>query len=516
MRSRADPRLALTAAAFVAAVLVALNFGALGAVIWRAESGSGLQPADWAALRFTLVQATLSALISVALAIPVARALARRRFWGRDALISVMGAPFILPVLVAVAGLLAVFGRNGLFNEALALIGLPRMSIYGMQGVLLAHVFFNLPLAVRLLLQGWARVPSEHQRLAAALGMGARARFRHIEGPMLLRVVPGALAVVFLICLTSFAVALTLGGGPRATTLELAIYQAFRFDFDLGRMALLAAIQAALGLAALIVLARFSLPEAALGGLDRVAPLAPGGIARGVDAVAITLAALFLLVPLGLVVTRGAPHLFDLPASVWWAVLQSLKITALSVLCLAAMIAALSMAALSRRWPEAIGMTALVSSPLVIGTGLFVMVHPFDNPSNWVVPITALVNAAMALPFAMRAIVPAARRAEADFTRLSQSLGLSPRAHWRLVLWPRLRRPAGFALGLGAALSMGDLGVIVLFAQTDGATLPMQLHRLMGAYRSDAAAGAALLLLALSLGAFITLEKLIGGRDAAL
>ena len=64
---------------------------------------------------------------------------------------------------------------------------------------------------------------------------------------LILRIAPGAFAVIFVICLSSFAVALTLGGGPRATTVELAIYQAVRFDFDLGRAALLSVIQ--LGLA---------------------------------------------------------------------------------------------------------------------------------------------------------------------------------------------------------------------------------------------------------------------------
>ena len=48
-----------------------------------------------------------------------------------------------------------------------------------------------------------------------------------------------------------------------------------------------------------------------------------------------------------------------------------------------------------------------------------------------------------------------------------------------------------------AALSMGDLGVILLFADAERATLPMQLYRLMQAYRQDDAAGAALLLLLL-------------------
>ncbi|WP_333827104.1 thiamine/thiamine pyrophosphate ABC transporter permease ThiP [Pararhodobacter sp.] len=525
MPSRADPlwrhrppALLWGLAALAVAVLLALNLGALGAVYRRAGPAAAVfGPADWAALRFTLLQATLSALISVALAIPVARALARRRFAGRRALVVLTGAPFILPTLVAVSGLLAVFGRGGLANQALGWAGLPTVSIYGLQGVLLAHVFFNLPLATRLILQGWSRVPAEHLRLAASLGFGRRAMWRHIEGPMLTRVVPGALAVVFLICLTSFAVALTLGGGPRATTLELAIYQAFLFDFDLGRAALLALVQAGLGIAALLALAGFTLPGMAMTGLDRDAPAAPGGMARLLDGIAIALVAAFLLLPLAMIVLRGAPHLAGLPASVWMATLQSLKVAALSVVLLAVFTAALALAAVwSRRAApllEGVGMSALVASPMVIGTGLFIMAFPFIAPARLALPVTALVNAAMALPFALRAVLPALHRAEADYARLSASLGLGVGAHLRLVLWPRLRRPAGFALGLGAALSMGDLGVIVLFAQTGGETLPMQLQRLMGAYRTQDAAGAALLLLVLSLAAFTLLERLIGGKE---
>ncbi|MEP5121985.1 MAG: thiamine/thiamine pyrophosphate ABC transporter permease ThiP, partial [Sulfitobacter pontiacus] len=84
-----------------AAVLVAaLILAAVGAVLWRAEFGSGLGPADWSAIRFTVLQAALSALLSTALAIPVARALARRRFVGRGLLVTLLGAPFILPVIV--------------------------------------------------------------------------------------------------------------------------------------------------------------------------------------------------------------------------------------------------------------------------------------------------------------------------------------------------------------------------------------------------------------------------------
>ena len=117
-------------------------------------------------MRFTLGQALISALLSVVLAVPVARALARRRFFGRSALITLLGAPFILPVIVAVLGLISVFGRNGIVSHLLISAGLEPVSIYGAHGVVLAHVFFNLPLATRLILQGWLAIPAERFRLA--------------------------------------------------------------------------------------------------------------------------------------------------------------------------------------------------------------------------------------------------------------------------------------------------------------------------------------------------------------
>ena len=116
----------IAAAVFVAALILA----PLAAVAWRAETGARIAAGDLAALRFTVVQAALSALFSVALAIPVARALARRRFRGRGALITLLGAPFILPVIVAILGLLAIFGRSGVLNTALGALGLPPVQIY--------------------------------------------------------------------------------------------------------------------------------------------------------------------------------------------------------------------------------------------------------------------------------------------------------------------------------------------------------------------------------------------------
>ena len=124
-------------------------------------------------------------------------------------------------------------------NTALSSIGIANFSIYGLKGILLAHIFFNLPLATRLILLGWATVPQERLRLAQHLALSPSARFRLIEFPMLANITPSAFVVIFVICLSSFSVAFALGGGPKSTTLELAIYQAFRFGFDFAKAALL-------------------------------------------------------------------------------------------------------------------------------------------------------------------------------------------------------------------------------------------------------------------------------------
>ncbi|WP_146347459.1 thiamine/thiamine pyrophosphate ABC transporter permease ThiP [Falsiphaeobacter marinintestinus] len=493
-------------AALCVAVLI---LGSLLAVVLRAEAGRGLGPADWQAVQFTVVQALLSAGLSVGLAVPVARALARRRFRGRRMLITLLGAPFILPVIVAVLGLLEVFGRSGWISQ---LLGAP-VQIYGLHGVVLAHVFFNLPLATRLILQGWQEIPAERFRLAAQLGAGPREIRTLLEYPMLRRAVPGALAVVFAICLTSFAVALTLGGGPRATTIELAIYQAFRFDFDLGRAALLSCIQIGLTVGAALVALRVSSGDGFGAGLDRPVQRWDGqGLGlRVLDGGMIGLATAFLVLPLIAIVLSGVPGLARLPGSVWnaalWSVMVALASTAILLLLAVPIAAAI---AVGRQRLELAGLLGLAASPLVIGTGLFLMIHPIADPFAFALPVTAVVNAVMALPFALRILVPRARQVVAEFGRLGMMLDMSGWPFVRFVLLPRMRAQIGFAAGLAAALSMGDLGVIALFADPEVATLPLQIYRLMGAYRMEAAAGGSLLLLVLSMSLFWIFDR--GGR----
>jgi thiamine transport system permease protein len=130
------------------------------------------------------------------------------------------------------------------------------------------------------------------------------------------------------------------------------------------------------------------------------------------------------------------------------------------------------------------------------------MIQPFVPPMTLALPVTVLVNlcavAALSLPH------PFARgpRAAGRLRSPGRQPGADRLARLRWLVLPRLARPLGFGAGIAAALSMGDLGVIALFAGEHQATLPLVVSQLTGAYRMEAAASAALILVTLSFALF--------------
>ena len=257
---------------------------------------------------FTLWQAALSTSLAILPAILVARALSRHpRFPGRALLLRVFAVPLGLPAIVAALGLLALYGRAGFVADAVAMAGGQWPGIYGLSGILIAHVFFNLPLATRLLLEALDAVPADQWRLASQLGMGPLSTFRLVEWPAMRRSLAGVAALVFMLCVTSFTLVLTLGGGPRATTLEVAIYQSLRFDFEPARAVALVAVQLALTVVAVGIMRSLGADAAGDASLP-VSPRRASDATRVETAANVTvigLAGLFVAAPMVAIVLSG-------------------------------------------------------------------------------------------------------------------------------------------------------------------------------------------------------------------
>src|SRR3546814_14820978 len=89
-------------------------------------------------------------------------------------------------------------------------------------------------------------------------------------------------------------------------------------------------------------------------------------------------------------------------------------------------------------------------------------------------PLVILVNALMALPFVVRFLGGPMMEEAQRHDRLCRSLGIAGWQRLRLIEWPGLRRPVALALAVAATLSLGDLGVLPLFASPDFAPRPLR------------------------------------------
>ena len=491
-------------------------------------------PVIWRSLRFTLVQAALSTGLSLLFAVPVAAALHEfRGFPGRGLILRLFALPLALPQIVAVLAIVGLYGERGALSRLAEGAGLGFPSIYGLTGILIAHVFFNMPLAVRIVLGGMASMPAEYDRLAHQLGMGFSARFRHVAWPFMRPALMSAASLIFMLCVTSFTVVLTLGGGPRATTLEVAIYQALTFDFDVARAVLLALIQVGVTAFAFMLLTRAGGGVSAGLTIGALRPFAVSRTTAGQVAAALTvgIGVLFVLSPFAVIVWRGlAADYAGLAgqAGVRRALVTSLALgtfaATLSVLLGLAFASGMARKASVRRFSGRpagaerlfgqLSSLILVVPPVVIAAGWFVVLRRFADVYAAAPVMVVTINAAMAVPFAIRLLLPAALSAAERYDRLCRQLGLAGLDRLRLVTWPLLRRAILLAFAFSLALSLGDLGVIAIFGSQDVQTLPYLILQRMGSYRTQDAAGLALILCVMTMALMMIADRDAGQAGA--
>ena len=453
-------------------------------------------------LTFTLKQAALSTFLSVLPGLFVARALARQQFWGRRILLQIFAVPLALPAIVAVLGLSVIYGSNGLLGSFIKLYGLP--------GILLAHVFFNLPLATRLFFEALEAIAPDNFRLAAQLSFSNAAIFRHVEWPALRPIVPQVSAIIFLLCASSFVIVLTLGG-PSATTLEVAIYQSLRLDFDVARALELAILQVVLCVGLVAVSGRFILQHSPTTQTRIVKQRFDrhSWPAQVLDIVAIAIAAALVLPPLLAIFLSGIVHL-NFTFAMATAFLTSAAIGAASATITVAL--AWSLARSQSRQAQGFALAGLIVPPAVIATGWFLLMQRFaETWASLLLPIIFL-NALMALPFAVSALAPALARLGKNHERLCEELAISGWNRWWRIDLPLLKRPLMQALLMALVLSLGDLTAITLLGSQGLVTLPSLIHSQMGHYRADDASGTAVLLAGLCF-VLAALAQRLGGFD---
>ncbi|AJQ93698.1 hypothetical protein [Gynuella sunshinyii] len=471
--------------------------------------------------RFSLWQAFLSALISTVAAIPIARALFYFRASGSSRwLLHLSLLAFVMPTLILITGLVILLGPKGLITPLLE-HWLPHWNLYGLNGILIAHVYLNLPFAVRSLYLRLQQIPEASWRLTEQFRLPWWQIWRQVEWPILRPTLLLVGGFIFMLCFNSFAIVLALGGGPRATTLEVAIYQALKYDFNMNEALLLAWLQLILS-GSVLLLVNLS---------GRISWLNHPSIHQTVQPpkrlrqwiwmpLVHTVFWLFLLSPIVAIVLRLLSQ--DLNNLNSTAIIRATGWSLLFALVSATLATILGWALLlpvrffrnrhnrtRQHLLEWIATHTLPLPAMVISVGIFIVVISRGwlehSQPLWII----WINAVIACPFVISQLKPSLFTFDLLYQRQLQN--------WRPSAWQQtwvefkyLRTILIQTFALAWVLCLGDVAVFSIFGDNEIATLPWLIYQFAGSYQMYNAAFASTCLLLICAISIILMERYHG------
>jgi len=494
-----------------------------------------------------LQQALLTTILCLILGLPGSYFLTHTKLKGKRVIRNLLTIPFILPPIVVLMGFIEVFGQGGLVNQLwYSLTGYQLIKIYNSyEGIILAHVFYNLPVIIRLAEIGWRTINPEMVGVAKSLGVSRFKIFLKIQLPHLFPILAAASLLVFIYAFNSFAIVLVLGG-VQYQTLEVRIYSLAKMRFDFNAAAALTLIQILINIIVILSYLYFSskyeIPS------DEIQEFQE----KSIKIKPINFRNLTKLLIIGIyfgIITILS--LLPIMGVFWSALSSSLNLISLDNF----------FSLFDRSLVSFIGVTPLemISNSLffgiwvlVLSTLLAIMLSfglNFDNNTNkqakftllgsvsgiiiilplgissitlafslfslyrltplyenvWVAIIIA--QTLVAFPFANRII--AARRASIDpsLIHVARSLGASRFRTFLRIELPLLL-PGIIVAGLFSfAISLGEFGATNFLARTNFATIPIGIYKLINTRNLGEAAALASILILITVISFIVLER---------
>jgi len=209
------------------------------------------QDAAWNTLRLAGLMTVLTALLGYPLAFVMARSPSRLL---RRAVLFGLVVTFLSGGVTRAYAWLVILGNRGLINQFLTLLGLPNIKlVYNETGVVIGVVHFLLPFFVLTLLAALKNIPVSLEEAARNLGASRARVFLHVVLPLSLPGLLSAASLSFAGALSAFLFPELLGGG-RVHMAANVIYETIVTDFNLPRVAAMAALFLLLALGTLAVL----------------------------------------------------------------------------------------------------------------------------------------------------------------------------------------------------------------------------------------------------------------------
>lgn len=464
-------------------------------------------------LLWSFTQAVLTCVLAFIFGLPVAWVLARFEFPGRQLVLRLLMLPFVVPTLVAALGVLALWGPQGVFSQALGidLQDTPWLLLYG-------NLFFNLCLVIRAGVDALGLVNAHCVAASRSLGATPWRAFWRVEWPVIAPWLTSSLCLVFLYCFSGFGLALVLGG-QRYATVEVEIYTLVAYELKLAQASSLALWM--LVLTGLVALA-YAYVEKRLSVATRSQPIAIRFPKTALHWLAVfgSLAVLFFFCAAPILAIVWRALLADsqawsalLDAETLSALWNTLRFSAVALLIATVLGVAHALGSDTRTgtgrgsvaW-RAAAYLPLIASPVTVAFGLLLL-YP-----DWTASLVLLIAAyaVLAYPFVAKAMTAGLGSLPDNLDQVARTLGASPwRTFWRVtlpLLSPALRRGMAFA----AATALGEFAVTLFLSRPEWTTLTTLIYQRLGkpgAVNLDTAMLLACLLMLLSALVFMVIDS---------
>jgi thiamine transport system permease protein len=515
-------------------------------------------------LWFTFWQALVSTALVLLLAFPGAYVFTRYRFRGKTTLRTISTLPFVLPTVVVANAFLALLGPNSVLNtwlmDLLNLDQPPLAFQYTVWAILLAHVFYNYSVALRMISGAWENLGPELSQAAQMLGASPLRAFRKVTLPLLRPAILAAAVLVFIFCFTSFGVVLILGG-PRYATLEVEIYRQAVNLFNLPVAAALSTLQIIFTFVLMWLYTRTQARQSQALKL-RSAGTIEQPIRTTTDRLLVygnLLVMLLLLgLPLGALVLRslrGAngftlrfyqelfvnrqDSLFFVPpaeaivnsvAFAFATVLMAVSLGLISAWLLAGDAADMSYVEENRHgsgffarlrariqpWLDPVFMLPLATSAVTLGFGFILALNKPPLNLRRSIILVPIAHTLVAIPFVIRSLLPAIRRINPRLREAATMLGADVTAVRLHVDWPLIRRALLVGAVFAFTISMGEFGATVFIARPQTPTMPVAIYRFLGqpgALNYGQALAMSVLLMLVCAAGFVLIERFRVGDE---
>ena len=430
-------------------------------------------------LWFTFYQACLSTFLTLLFALPNAFLFAFFDFKGKRLLRSLFTVPFVIPTVVAGIGFLALLGPRGLLIWDL------RNSLII---ILLAHIFYNYILVVRIVSAYLENIASQFIEAAAVLGASAKQKFLKVILPLSAPAIFASASLVFIFCFTSFGIILILAPEVRFTTLEVEVYRLGAKSLQLDKAAVLVLVQI-LVVGAFTGLYTFLQRHLAIK-VDKIPNLrkAKGvwGLFIGVNiffAICLTLAPLLTLWVKtfwveGKLSLQNFNYLLKASESIGFiglgpALFNSLRFALLATTfsTLVGFAFAYSIVRAKWHWLDNLSLLPLITSSVTLGFG-YLLTFPSLTSNVWGIVLT---HSLLAFPFVVRSLLPAMRALPEQLLEVARVLGANPLKVVFQIELPLLMPAFIAAASFAFTVSLGEFGASLVILRPEYATLPVAI-----------------------------------------